>query len=160
MSTSEERAAVATLRSLGYSYHGGTLWKPPLGRNPFYDQEYRESFFTKSGFDLAVAIEDRVAEIKDELPFSDRRGAHPLDTYGCREIYQGRVFASLSLKGLGVRDPERLQPPDTVWVDSGYAIDAPEALPAGGTGTLTLCAFDEWCAYPLTVLREPFTIGS
>ena len=30
-------AAVATLKSLGYTYHGGEQWKPPLGKKPDFD---------------------------------------------------------------------------------------------------------------------------
>lgn len=29
--TAEQTAAVRTLQLLGYTYHGGELWKPPLG---------------------------------------------------------------------------------------------------------------------------------
>lgn len=28
----EAQAAVATLKALGYTYHGGEVWKPPLGK--------------------------------------------------------------------------------------------------------------------------------
>jgi hypothetical protein len=31
---SEELAAVKTLKSLDYTYHGGELWKPPIGKPP------------------------------------------------------------------------------------------------------------------------------
>lgn len=27
-------AAIKTLENLGYTYHGGELWKPPLGKRP------------------------------------------------------------------------------------------------------------------------------
>lgn len=30
------RAAAATLEKLGYTYHGGELWKPPLGKPPHW----------------------------------------------------------------------------------------------------------------------------
>lgn len=29
-----EQAAVRTLRHAGYTYHGGEMWKPPLGLSP------------------------------------------------------------------------------------------------------------------------------
>lgn len=31
-----ERSAVKTLEALGYTYHGGEQWKPPLGKAPDY----------------------------------------------------------------------------------------------------------------------------
>jgi hypothetical protein len=30
----EEIAAVKTLNQMGYTYHGGELWVPPLGKEP------------------------------------------------------------------------------------------------------------------------------
>ena len=30
-------AAIATLERMGYTYHGGELWKPPLGKAPDFD---------------------------------------------------------------------------------------------------------------------------
>lgn len=30
-------AALATLKHLGYTYHGGEQWKPPLGSPPKFD---------------------------------------------------------------------------------------------------------------------------
>jgi hypothetical protein len=30
--TNKELAAIKTLEHLGYTYHGGELWKPPLGK--------------------------------------------------------------------------------------------------------------------------------
>jgi hypothetical protein len=35
-SSSTSEAAVRTLESLGYTYHGGELWKPPLGNCPTF----------------------------------------------------------------------------------------------------------------------------
>lgn len=32
----EVKAAKATLINLGYTYHGGEMWKPPLGQPPAY----------------------------------------------------------------------------------------------------------------------------
>ncbi|UXY12035.1 hypothetical protein N7922_05775 [Kosakonia sp. ML.JS2a] len=32
----EHRAAVATLESMGYTWNGGQLWKPPIGKAPAY----------------------------------------------------------------------------------------------------------------------------
>ena len=36
-------AAVKTLERLGYTYHGGEEWKPPLGKQEFFDEwiEYK-----------------------------------------------------------------------------------------------------------------------
>ena len=35
--TGEHAAAVRTLELIGYTYHGGVLWKPPLGPAPTFD---------------------------------------------------------------------------------------------------------------------------
>ncbi len=35
-STEKDRAATRTLESLGYAYHGGEVWKPPVGQPPAY----------------------------------------------------------------------------------------------------------------------------
>ena len=32
-----EQSAVKTLEQLGYTYHGGELWKPPLGKAPDFN---------------------------------------------------------------------------------------------------------------------------
>jgi hypothetical protein len=34
---SESSAAIATLKGLGYTHHGGQLWKPPVGQKPDFD---------------------------------------------------------------------------------------------------------------------------
>ena len=35
----ESEAAIKTLANLGYTYHGGELWKPPIGKPPEYITE-------------------------------------------------------------------------------------------------------------------------
>lgn len=41
------RAAAATLEKLGYTYHGGELWKPPLGKPPHWVlQPYQRAVMT------------------------------------------------------------------------------------------------------------------
>ena len=32
-----EQSAIKTLEQLGYTYHGGELWKPPLGKAPEFN---------------------------------------------------------------------------------------------------------------------------
>ncbi|GEM_PF-4753041 len=36
MTFTKERAAVETLESKGYTWHGGKFWKPPIGKAPAY----------------------------------------------------------------------------------------------------------------------------
>lgn len=35
--------AIATLKRMGYTYHGGELWKPPLGQRPAWLDEQQEA---------------------------------------------------------------------------------------------------------------------
>jgi len=51
--TSETVAAVCTLGQLGYAYHGGEQWKPPLGKAP--------------DFGLVNTLRDRISELQAEL---------------------------------------------------------------------------------------------
>jgi hypothetical protein len=65
----ESAAAIATLKSLGYTHNGGTHWKPPVGQKPDFDlidslraqlantEQSRRSFF-----DLSQDLEKRLAE--------------------------------------------------------------------------------------------------
>lgn len=52
--TNEEKAAVKTLKHLGYTYHGGELWKPPLGkpaqRKSLTDEQIEQVFKKHAGY--------------------------------------------------------------------------------------------------------------
>ncbi|HFV0559256.1 TPA: hypothetical protein ACH7TX_000880 [Escherichia coli] len=41
MTFTKERAAVETLESKGYTWHGGQFWKPPIGKAPAYITQER-----------------------------------------------------------------------------------------------------------------------
>lgn len=67
----ESAAAIATLKGLGYTHHGGQLWKPPVGQAPRFaliddlcaqlanTEQSRRSFF-----DLSQDLEKRLASLK------------------------------------------------------------------------------------------------
>lgn len=39
--TSRNASAVKTLEQMKYTYHGGEMWKPPIGKPPFFTGEYK-----------------------------------------------------------------------------------------------------------------------
>jgi len=51
--TNEKDAAVSTLQNLGYTYQGGMLWKPPLGKAP--------------DFNMLDSLRARAASLEDQL---------------------------------------------------------------------------------------------
>lgn len=55
----QDVAAVKTLEMSGYTYHGGELWKPPLGKAPDYingDNVNHPSHYTQGGIECIDAI--------------------------------------------------------------------------------------------------------
>lgn len=72
-------AAIATLTSLGYTYHGGQMWKPPLGQPPEFVKEETENGNPYINF----KFED--VEVGDKLVFIDDREVYVVDTVDCND---------------------------------------------------------------------------
>lgn len=59
------RAAAATLEKLGYTYHGGEVWKPPLGKPPHWAlQPYQSAV-------MAMVDAARPSVREDDLPLPE-----------------------------------------------------------------------------------------
>ena len=79
-------AAIATLQRLGYTYHGGEQWKPPLGQRPAWLDEspvmralmmpqFRETDAEKLGRLQGHELSEALSRIKLPLPEVKNDGA-------------------------------------------------------------------------------------
>lgn len=69
----EHKAAVATLELKGYTYHGGQMWKPPLGNPPAYITDEPATENTAQQFEALDGINtnkhhDRWVNCSERLP--------------------------------------------------------------------------------------------
>jgi hypothetical protein len=72
-------SAVKTLERLGYTFHGGEEWRPPIGSSPV-------PLFTKLD-----ALDEAISALRDHV---DNFGATSADTYGLRERIRAVVKLS------------------------------------------------------------------
>lgn len=64
-----ELSAIKTLDKLGYTYHGGELWKPPIGEVPKFAETKVSQTVTKCKIDRVKEKSERLNEIAHWFDF-------------------------------------------------------------------------------------------